>query len=122
MKVTVSKKVSFEAAHHLPGYDGACADVHGHRWEFEIGVSGSVNKDTGMVVDFKKLKDLLQRNLLNRLDHKDLNDRFEMPTAENITTWAFTLLRPIIEHANSEIKLEWIKVWESPDSCCEVRG
>jgi 6-pyruvoyltetrahydropterin/6-carboxytetrahydropterin synthase len=119
MKVIVSKKSHFDSAHHLPGYDGKCSRIHGHRWEIEAGVSGSINPKTGMVIDFHDLDSVIQKRVLDRLDHDDLNSSFPLPTAENITVGIFTYIEPYL--AQRGVKLEWVKVWESPDSCCEVR-
>lgn len=120
MKVTVSKKMTFDSAHHLVGYKGKCARPHGHSWDIEVGVSGPVRSDTNMVVDFKDLGLILKKQIVDRLDHTDLNDFFIAPTAENITSWAFTLLSPLVR--DLEVELEFVRIWESPDSCCEVRG
>ena len=51
----VSKRVSFDAAHFLPGYVGKCSQMHGHHWIVELAVAGEVNLETGMVIDFIEL-------------------------------------------------------------------
>ena len=84
----VSKKLSFDAAHFLPNYEGKCKDVHGHTWKVEVACSGDLREDTGMVVDFKELKKFLEW-VEDRFDHKLLNDFIKNPTAENISKYIF---------------------------------
>lgn len=119
MRVTVSKKVSFDAAHYLPKYKGPCQRVHGHTFEVEVGLLGVVRKD-GMVIDFKDLKNLLQEEVVDKYDHQDLNNFFDNPTAENIAVSIWMSL--LSKEGNLGPYLEYVKVWESPDSCCEVKG
>jgi len=115
----VSKKVSFDAAHFLPGYIGKCANMHGHHWVVELGVEGEVNPETGMVIDFSRLKEFWEDNFQEAFDHKLLNDTISNPTAENIALY----IREAcgwLEAAN--LKLAFIRVWETPDSFAEVKG
>ena len=99
-------EATISAAHHLPNYDGKCANVHGHTWKIEVDIDGSVDKKTGMIVDFSKIK-----SILDKLDHTDINTIIPNPTAENIVTYI-----------NSEIhNLGYfhdvkVKVWESATS------
>jgi len=131
MRVTVSRSVEFDSAHYLPGYSGKCSRVHGHRWKVEIGVNGPINRETGMVIDFHDLEGFLQRNILNLLDHCCLNDLssdpeglqpiLSPPTAEVITEYIWEQLRGYIGKLDLDIRREFVKVWESPDSCAEIR-
>ena len=110
----VSKRFSFDAAHFLPGYNGKCANLHGHTWGVEVTVEGAVDPLSGMVIDFIVLKKIVEP-WIEKLDHHYLNDILPMPTAENITLWFLGLW-------NAEprpVKLVSIKVWESPDSAVE---
>jgi len=83
----LSVRTHFSAAHHLKGYDGKCADQHGHNWEVEVYVAGDKLNSTGILVDFRLLKEMV-KELLGKLDHADLNklDAFRNmnPTSENI--------------------------------------
>jgi len=83
----ISVRTHFSAAHHLEGYGGACASLHGHNWEVEVFVSGERLNNTGILLDFRVLKDAVTE-LLDGLDHSDLNalDVFKgkNPTSENI--------------------------------------
>src|SRR5512137_3151354 len=75
----------FDAAHSLPGYQGKCAQLHGHTYEVEIVVEGEVGED-GFVMDFYQLKKIIA-GALQDLDHSLLNDILPNPTAETIVWW-----------------------------------
>lgn len=84
---TVTVTDRFSAAHRLREYEGNCERLHGHNWEVRLtAVAGQVD-DSGMVIDFRRLRILL-RNIVMPLDHTVLNEEppFDEinPTAENI--------------------------------------
>ena len=125
-EITVSKKVSFDAAHYLPGYDGKCANLHGHHWVVELGVKGPVNPETGMVVDFVALKGFLD-NIVEEFDHTLLNGRVENPTAENICLYIRDRALDYYSGLGHILRLEgcglsFIRVWETEDSMAELRS
>jgi 6-pyruvoyltetrahydropterin/6-carboxytetrahydropterin synthase len=110
MKVTVSRKAHFNAAHRLynPSWTdeknaevfGLCNNpyFHGHNYELEVKVSGEVDPDTGYVIDMKILSDLIKEEIENRFDHKNLNLQVEefknlIPTAEHICWVIWKILR-----------------------------
>ena len=120
MKVTVSRKAHFNAAHRLYRKEwsdkknnsvfGKCSNphFHGHNYELIVHVTGSVDPETGYVIDMKILKDLIKSEVEDKMDHKNLNEEvpefFEMiPTAENIAIVIFNNLRP---HLNPKHSLE----------------
>ena len=121
MKMLVSKKMSFDAAHFLPNYPGKCANMHGHHWTVELGVSGEVDPNTGMVIDFGVLDAFLREKVEDRFDHKLVNDIIENPTAENIAA-RIKLSWDIWGKENClAVELEFIRVWETPDSFAELK-
>ena len=72
--VRVTKQFSFEMAHTLDGYDGACREIHGHSYRLFVTVRGVPCADEsspkcGMVVDFGVLKSIVNRLVVDRLDH-----------------------------------------------------
>ncbi len=68
---TVIKELEFSAAHNLNlDYESKCENLHGHNWKVKITCQSSILNNNGMVIDFKKVKDLIQENF----DHKYLND------------------------------------------------
>lgn len=115
--VRLGKEFHFDAAHSLPNYDGACARLHGHRWNFEVILEGEVKHETQMLMDFHVLKDIVKRKIEDVLDHQHLNSLadtvspvFENPTAERLVKWMFDQLAEEIDDLHS------VKLWESPGS------
>jgi 6-pyruvoyltetrahydropterin/6-carboxytetrahydropterin synthase len=104
---------NFSSAHNLRQYKGKCEELHGHNWKIEaIAESEKLNK-TGMVMDFKLIRDELNK-ILNKLDHKYLNkvkpfDKTN-PTSENIARFIYETLKPRVAGLKS------ITVWENPTS------
>jgi len=119
MEMVAVKRIGFDAAHYLPGYEGKCSQVHGHHWVVELGVRGLV-KDDGMVVDFTLLGEFLKSRVHGRLDHTLLNDVIENPTAENICLWVKETYW--IWFGGLDVRLEFIRIWETENSYVEVRG
>ncbi len=110
MKVAVFRKAHFNAAHrlHIPEWgNGKNAEVfgkcnnefyHGHNYDLIVKVVGEVDQQTGYVIDMKILKDLMQKHVLEKFDHKNLNlqvPEFKElnPTAENIAIVIHDILR-----------------------------
>lgn len=113
-KVAVFRKEHFNAAHRLynPGWDMAKNDAifgkcnnpnfHGHNYELIVKVTGEPDPQTGYVMDLKLLSDLVQAEVLEKLDHKNLNLDTPFfkdlnPTAENICIVIYELLRAKID-------------------------
>ena len=131
-KVAVYRKEHFNAAHrlHNPAWDeeenqkvfGKCnnPNYHGHNYEMEVKVTGEPNPDTGYVIDLKVLSDLVQAEIVEKFDHKNLNlDVAEFkelnPTAENIVIVIYDLLRKKI---NPDLDLH-IRLYETPRNFVE---
>jgi 6-pyruvoyltetrahydropterin/6-carboxytetrahydropterin synthase len=106
----------FAAAHRLPRYDGPCFRLHGHNYRFFIGLEGEVDPATGMVADFGVVKERVQEHVLSRVDHQNLNDVLENPTAENIARWIWEVLEPRLQG------LAEVRLYEIPDCCVTYRG
>jgi 6-pyruvoyltetrahydropterin/6-carboxytetrahydropterin synthase len=108
---TLKVSEHFDAAHHLESYEGKCARVHGHRWIVEAEVAGDTTDDTGIVHDFRRLREIL-RSILP--DHLDLNEVYTdiSPTAEN-------LARVLYERMQARVpETVALTVWESPECGC----
>ena len=117
----VSRKTTFEAAHFLPGYDGKCRSCHGHSFTVELVLEGQVDPETGMVVDFVWMKEILKA-VTDKLDHTLLNDTIPNPTAENIATWIKDRVKYDWIEGSGPVKIDCVRIWETPDSYCEVGG
>lgn len=131
-KVAVFRQEHFNAAHrlHNPAWTaeknaqvfGKCnlPNYHGHNYELIVKVIGEVNPETGYVMDMKVLSDLIAENVLERFDHKNLNEdvpEFKTlnPSAENISIVIFNILRPLIDQT---LSLQ-IRLYETPRNFVE---
>ncbi|HEV8375180.1 MAG TPA: 6-carboxytetrahydropterin synthase QueD [Candidatus Polarisedimenticolia bacterium] len=112
----ISKRFRFEAAHRLPRYEGPCYHLHGHSYELHVTLEMPIDPNTGMTVDFFRLETLVREKVLDRLDHRNINDTLENPTAENITLWIWEQLKSQFS------QLVEIKLYETPDSSVTYRG
>tara|TARA_E500000331_G_C16789579_1_gene511696 strand:- start:99 stop:542 length:444 start_codon:yes stop_codon:yes gene_type:complete len=73
-KVRITKEFKFEMAHALHGYDGLCANIHGHSYRLWVTIRGDVKKENkhikdGMVIDFMDLKSIIKPTIINKYDH-----------------------------------------------------
>jgi 6-pyruvoyltetrahydropterin/6-carboxytetrahydropterin synthase len=130
--IAVYRKEHFNAAHrlHNPAWDdatnqrvfGKCNNphYHGHNYELVVKVTGLPDADTGYVMDMKVLSDLIQAQVIERFDHKNLNLDTDMfnnlnPTAENIAVVIYDLLRP---HITAQHQLQ-VRLYETPRNFVE---
>jgi len=114
MKVKVSRKEHFNAAHRLynPAWSdeknaqvfGKCSNpnYHGHNYEIIVTLTGTPDPETGYVFDMKVLSDLIREHITSKFDHKNLNLDTEYfkslnPTAENIAVVIWKILRDKID-------------------------
>lgn len=106
--------LDFAAAHLLRDYEGVCNRLHGHNWKVEVKVSTTRLDKIGMGVDFKVIKDAT-RELIGRLDHRNLNDipPFDKinPTAENISAYLYTELSTMLN--TDGVKVSALTLWET---------
>ncbi len=111
----ICKEFYFDAAHLLPDYNGKCAKLHGHTYKLEVVVGGGVKSD-GMVMDFSIVKTVVNERVIEKLDHSDLNDQFQNPTAEAMVVWIFDEIKKGIPGLVS------VKLWEGQHSWVEYDG
>lgn len=135
MRVTISRKAHFNAAHRLYRKDwsmeknneifGKCnnPNFHGHNYELIVSVTGEVDKETGYVVDVKVLSDIIKEDIENQFDHKNLNldvpEFFDLnPTAENIVVVIYDKIKKRI---NPDFDLE-VVLYETPRNFVTYKG
>ena len=124
----VSKGIHFCYGHRLLEYNGMCRYLHGHNAYLEIDISSNRLDQLGMVVDFNEIKDKAKNWIDQHVDHKmllcdgdpiipalkELGEPYflmaENPTAENISKMLFR------EISNLGLKLNEIRLWETPSS------
>lgn len=111
----LSVKTHFSAAHRLVGYDGACANLHGHNWDVEIFVQGKAVNDLGMLVDFRDIKVAI-KEAMKEVDHCDLNQLpaflRDNPTSEHLARYLFTTLGQQLN--NVRLRVSKVTVCETP--------
>ena len=131
----VTKKVRFSAAHRLHNpklsdeinrevYD-KCNNFygHGHNYILEVTVRGNPNPETGYLIDLKKLKKIIYKEIVSKVDHVHLNYDVDfldgiIPTVENLAIEFWKILKSQI----NEGELFSIKLFESEDSYVEYKG
>lgn len=135
MKVTVSRKAHFNAAHRLfvenwsdeknQNLFGKCSNsnFHGHNYELIVDVKGEVDHVTGVVIDLKELKDIIKNEIEELLDHKNLNldvpyFKKVIPTAENICIFIWNILRDKISKDNELA----VTLYETPRNFVKYSG
>lgn len=126
-KVYLTRDFSFEAAHYLKGYDGGCANMHGHSYKLRVTLSGEVEVDAAaithvtdaMVIDFKDLKAIVNKATIDTHDHNCLNNIYDYPTAEVMVVLIFN---DISAELPKDVKLESVCLWETEKCFAEYRG
>jgi len=95
MSWTLEKEFQFEASHVLPHHQGKCARLHGHSWKGRLVCEGKALKtsgsQTGMLLDYSEMKQVIKPLLDEYLDHYHLNDslQIESPTSELVAKWIY---------------------------------
>lgn len=134
--VYLTRKEHFNAAHKLfnPNWSrekneevfGLCANDnwHGHNFDLYVTVKGKPNPDNGFIYDAKKLGQLIRENIIEQLDHKNLNVdvpfmKDKMCSSENLVIEIWNQLQPLIP---SDVKLHCIKLCETPRIFVEYFG
>ena len=133
MKVKVTRRETFNAAHRLYHKNwsdeknkevfGKCsnANFHGHKYESIVSVEREIDAVTGYVIDINILKNIIRKEIIEVLDHKNLNLDIEAfqdtnPTAENIAVFIFNTLK---KHIASSYQLS-VKLYETENNIVEI--
>ena len=133
--VTVTRRLTFNAAHrvHNPELSdlenarlfGKCNNPnwHGHNYELEVSVRGAVEDKTGYVMDLARLKEVVTRDIIEKVDHRNLNLDVDfmnnvIPTTENLAVGIWRVLVKAIAPA----QLVRIRLWESENNSVEYAG
>ncbi len=111
----LKKRFHFHSAHFLPSYKGKCENLHGHTYKLEVTVEGEPNEE-GMIIDFSDLKRVVKEEILDKLDHKLINDIIPIPSAEYIGIWIFGKLHKRLQNDFPNVKLISVEVWETETS------
>ncbi len=135
--VHITRRVSFCAAHryHNPEWSaernqevfGACnrPHGHGHNYELEVTVVGEVTAETGMVLNLTEVDAVLQQEVVDRLDHRHLNEELpewkkNNPTTENLAVSIWERIAPRLQREHA--RLHRVRLYESPTLFAEFYG
>jgi 6-pyruvoyltetrahydropterin/6-carboxytetrahydropterin synthase len=135
-RVKVTRRLHFCAAHKLARAEwsesrnaevfGLCASPnwHGHNYELDVSVEGEIDAETGFVVDLKWLRDLVERTVIDDVDHRNLNLDVEwmrdvLPTTENLVVGIW---ERITEALPGGVRLSRLVLWETPRNYVEYEG
>lgn len=135
-RVRITREVHFNAAHRVfnPEWDdeknfevfGPCANPnwHGHNYEMFVTVEGEVDPSTGFVMDLKRLRDLVEENVLVDVDHKNLNIEVPwmqgiVPSTENFVVAIWGRLVPLLPEG---VQLSKLTLWETKRHYVEYSG
>jgi 6-pyruvoyltetrahydropterin/6-carboxytetrahydropterin synthase len=133
--VYITRKAHFNAAHRLynpawteeenEAFFGKCANknYHGHNFDLHVTVKGYADENTGMVMDLKKLKQVINEHIIDKLDHMNINEdvdfmRGKLASIENIVVGIWDVLEPHIERGS----LHCIKLTETEQNYVEYYG
>jgi 6-pyruvoyltetrahydropterin/6-carboxytetrahydropterin synthase len=135
MPVIVTRRLHFNAAHrvHNPALSdaennalfGKCNNPnwHGHNYILDVSVAGPIDERTGYVMDLARLKQVVNREVIDKADHKNFNLEVDfmrgvIPTTENIIVAMWRVLAPAI----APVKLVRLVLWETPNNYVEYDG
>jgi 6-pyruvoyltetrahydropterin/6-carboxytetrahydropterin synthase len=135
----VSRKEHFNAAHKLynPSWTreknvevfGPCANEnwHGHNFELIVTVRGTPDPETGFVIDLKKLSTLIRNEVIDKLDHKNLNVDVDfmigkLASCENLVLEIWRILEDQLPSITSQGRLHCIRLYETPRNYVEYYG
>jgi 6-pyruvoyltetrahydropterin/6-carboxytetrahydropterin synthase len=129
-RLRISRREGFNAAHQLRDATltedenrrlyGKCVNMHGHNYVLEVVVSGAIDPSTGYVMDLKRLSDLMTAEIIQHVDHRNLNTDVSwlsgrIPTAENLALAFWERLRPHLPEGS----LHAVRVYETEKNWAE---
>lgn len=134
-EVTVTRRLHFSAAHrvHNPAMSdednrrtfGKCNNPnwHGHNYVLDVSVRGALDERTGYVMDLARVRDIVQRHVIDKVDHRNLNLEVDflsdvIPTTENIVVAFWRVLEPALKPA----RLTRLVLWETVNNYVEYDG
>ena len=131
MSIQVSRRETFNAAHQLRNPQlsedenrrmfGKCVNLHGHNYALDVAVSGPIDNATGYVLDLKRLSDVICQQIIQHVDHRNLNTDVpwlegQITTAENLALIFWDRLKRELPDAS----LRSVRVWETDKNWAEV--
>lgn len=137
MILTICKTIEFSASHILSRSDwdskknlavfGKCANPnsHGHNYRLEVVVQGSLDPETSMIIDTRRLEQMVVELVTNDLDHKNLNLDVPwlkglLPTTEVLVQEIWKRLEKTIQQEAPGARLHELRLWETPKLCATL--
>jgi 6-pyruvoyltetrahydropterin/6-carboxytetrahydropterin synthase len=134
--IFLTRHEHFNAAHKLynPAWSeeknqevfGKCANAnwHGHNYELIVTIKGEIDKDTGFLMDAKKLSEILEEHVCEKIDHRNLNLDVDFMNGKLASTenLAIAIWEQIVPHLPANVKLHCVKLYETPRICVEYFG
>lgn len=134
--IYITRKEHFSSSHKLenPNFSdeknleifGKCTNFHGHNYYIEVTLCGEPDRDSGYLMDLKLLKKILLEDVVDKVDHKFLNEvemfKGIIPTTEHMAEKFWEILKPRIEAESPIAKLYSIKLYETEKNWVEYRG
>ena len=137
VEVLITRRISFCASHRYENPQwtpeknrdvfGACYNPygHGHNYELEVSLLGTIDQETGMVLNLTTVDAILKKEIFARFDHRHINKEVEgfdntIPTLENLSLAVWRLLEPHFSALGC--RLHRVRLHESPDLYCEYHG
>ena len=147
-RLTITRRLEFDAGHRIPNHGGQCRHLHGHRYALELTVLGPVHAsreqaDDGMVIDFGDIKRIALTHLVEPWDHAFLVAKQDTvlvkfleslpsqktviledaPTVENLVKFAFDILAPVFTtETKGQMVLQAIRLYETPNCWADYRA
>ena len=135
--IYITRKENFNAAHKLARADwsleknkevfGKCANPnwHGHNYQLFVTVKGEVDPETGFLVDLKWLKKVINTNVIDKLDHQNLNldvdfMKDKLASTENLAIAIWDILNPFM--VAEGVVLHSVKLYETENNFVEYLG
>jgi 6-pyruvoyl-tetrahydropterin synthase len=132
--IYITRKEHFSASHRLDNPNlnkkkntdifGKCNNFHGHNYYLEVTLAGTPDKDSGYVMDLKKLNKIILNTIISKVDHKFLNDvdmfKDTVPTTENMAIKFWNALEPKLKKKN--VRLYSIKLFETEKNFVLYKG
>jgi len=135
--IYITRRERFNAAHKLYREDwspeenervfGNCSNPnwHGHNYDLFVTVKGHINPETGFLIDLKRMKDIIIREIIDKLDHKNVNldvdfMKDKMASTEVIAVEIFNILKPFFEQ--EKVFLHAVRLHETENNYVEYFG
>lgn len=138
-RTRITKIFTFDSAHRLRHHDGKCRNLHGHTYKLEVTIGGvpqtvdGSNPQSGMIFDFGILKQIVNEEVLDALDHTDLDGVVSYSTAELLAAHIFNAIDSRVAEYKYGVtqadtflplppptRVYRVRLWETPTSYAEV--